>query len=171
MFPKQWLFIIFAITIFALGTGNHFWYEISNSNEAVKWFAASDESVFSHLKLVLWPWLFCLLISFLLRNKLNIPINNYSSGVVGMYIYMAIVMLFFYMYTSGFGSAHNLGADISIFIIAIILGVTEWYVMSKHVIPITYDLLISICGIVGALVWIVTCSYHKCANIYDIPIE
>lgn len=161
---RELLFVLFFFLIFLLGTGNHFWYEISKSNDGIKWFAASDESVFSHLKLVLWPWIMCLMISWILRNRLGI--NNFSSGVIGMYIYIAIVPMLFYLYTEGFGSDHNLAADISIFVIAIILGVLEWYFMSKYTLPLPYDVLLSVIGLVGALVWMTTCSYHKCANIY-----
>lgn len=163
------LFVVFFVLIFGLGTGNHFWYSVSGGGEGTKWFAASDESVFSHLKLVLWPWLLCLGVSWLLRDRCNI--QSYSGGVAGMYIYMAFVLTFFYMYTEGLGKSHDLAADISIYTAAIIVGLIAWYFLSMHKVPLGYEIVVGGLGFLGMLVWMVTCSYHKCANVYEIPNE
>lgn len=166
---RTWLFIVFFVLVFGLGTGNHFWYEVSGGSNEIKWFAASDESVFSHLKLVLWPWMLCLAISWVLGRRCDI--RSYSGGVVGLYVYIVTVLTLFYFYTEGLGHPHNLAADISIFVLGIIFGLTAWAGLSRHTVPLPYEITVGTLGLVGILVWMVTCSYHKCANVYEIPVE
>jgi hypothetical protein len=92
-------------------------------------------------------------------------------GVVGLYIYIAFVLAFFYMYTEGLGKSHDLAADISIYTAAIIVGVVTWYNLARYNIPLAYEILVGGLGLVGLFVWMMTCSYKKCANVYEIPVE
>ena len=50
---SQTISVIVAITLSVL---NHFFYELSGESFGVAWFAAVDESVIQHLKMLLFPW-------------------------------------------------------------------------------------------------------------------
>lgn len=159
---KRVLFALTSFTVVVLGTGNHFWHELSDDSLGTRWFAASDESVFQHMKMVLWPWLLVLGVVSWYRKFEN---SMLSSGI-GLLLTISTIPTLFYLYTDGFKLHHNLGADIFIFIFAILLGQGLWIYFLDLNVDDVFDKLVGGLIFVGVIIWFVTCSYHQCRNIY-----
>lgn len=101
------------------GTILHFTYKLSNNNKYVALFSAVNESTFEHLKLLYFPMLISSIIEFFLYGKSLpnfIPIRCISI-VFGMFMIVSI----FYTYTGVIGN-HYLFADISLFLISVVLS-------------------------------------------------
>lgn len=159
---KRVLFALTSFTIIILSTGNHFWHEVSDDAMGTRWFAASDESVFQHMKMVLWPWLLVLgVVTWHHKWK-----NSMLSPGIGLLITISTIPTLFYLYTDGFQLNHNLGADIFIFILAILLGQGFWIWFLDLKVDWWFDRTVGGLIFVGLTIWFITCSYHQCRNIY-----
>lgn len=159
---KRVLFALTSLVVILLGTGNHFWHELSDDSMGTRWFAASNESTFQHMKMVLWPWLLVLgLVTWYKRGK-----NSMLSSGVGLLLTISTIPTLFYLYTDGFQVHHNLGADIFIFILSILLGQGLWIWFLDLEVDWWFDKLVGILIFVGVSIWFITCSYHECKNIY-----
>jgi hypothetical protein len=105
------------------GSFLHFSYELSGGLRAVALISAVNESTWEHLKIGFWSAFIFGIFEYL----------NYGRGVRNFFIAKAstlliipvAIILFFYGYTILI--EHNLFLDISIFILAIILGYTASY--------------------------------------------
>lgn len=82
-----------------LGTLFHFVYKWSGENKIIALFAPVNESIFEHLKLLFFPWLFFLVFELILfKEKQIIP-----SKFLGIFIGMLSVIVLFYTYSGVLG--------------------------------------------------------------------
>lgn len=49
---------VLMVVVLVWATLNHFIFAWTGNSPSAAWMAATDESVFQHLKMMLWPWLF-----------------------------------------------------------------------------------------------------------------
>ncbi|MGN0383484.1 MAG: DUF6512 family protein [Eubacterium sp.] len=117
--------IIFTIIV---GSLLHFLYDWFNHNPAVSIFAPVNESTWEHLKLVFYPMIIYA-IYYYFKSGHTYP--NYSTATaIGIVSAMAAIIILFYTYTGIIGKS-ILWVDISIFVIATIIGYIIIYIMLK----------------------------------------
>ena len=145
----------FIITII-LGTLNHFVYEWTGENTFVGLFAATNESIWEHIKLALFPMFLIFLVGgFLFYRK----VNNYFLAVFsGLSVTVASIILVFMGYTV-FTRKAIFPIDLANFLISIALG--YWTAYRIFFLP-KYKWLnyVSIIGILFILGVFLTCTYH-----------
>ena len=92
------LSLIFTII---LGTLLHFTFEWSNYNLFVGSFSSVNESVWEHLKLIFFPTLIIIIISFFYNRKI---FSKYiTSKTKGLIYSLLFIIIFFYTYTGILG--------------------------------------------------------------------
>lgn len=108
-----------TLFIFILGALLHFVYDWSGQWKPAALIAPVNESVWEHLKMVLWPALAYAAIEY---NSLKGITNNFwTAKLVGILSAMALIIIIFYLYTSIIG--HNiLIADILTFLVSVAIG-------------------------------------------------
>ncbi|TYQ14859.1 UNVERIFIED_CONTAM: hypothetical protein Cloal_1247 [Acetivibrio alkalicellulosi] len=112
-------FICGSVFIIVIGSMLHFTYDISGKNAIVGVFSAVNESTWEHLKLLFWPAYVFLIIEYLFIGK---EYNNYFAGkAVSFIVGMFLIISLFYTYTGILGK-NFLIADISIFVISVIIS-------------------------------------------------
>lgn len=126
---KVFKFHLFSILFtIILGTIFHFTFQLSNNNLFIAAFSAVNESTWEHLKLLFFPMLITIIISyFYLGNNFK---NYLCSKTIGIIIAMSLITIFFYTYTGILG--YNLGfINIISFIITVILSEYITYLKMK----------------------------------------
>ncbi len=110
--------LIGAFFISILGTFLHFTYDLSNHNKYVSLFSAVNESVWEHLKLLVFPsFLWTLIeIPFLYKN------HNFLFAKCVSLIIMTLIIIFFSTIIKKVFEKNILFLDIVFFYIAIFLG-------------------------------------------------
>ena len=136
-YKKLFNFYIFSI-IFTLiiGTLLHFTYVWFNNNIIVASFSAVNESTWEHLKLIFFPMLITIVISYF---YLGSDFEKYlCSKTIGIIIGMLFITVFFYTYTGIIGTNYAI-INILTFILAIILSeyltyriIKSNYTFNKH---------------------------------------
>lgn len=123
---KEMLGVLF---IFLLGSLMHFVYDWSGQLSFVGLFTPVNESVWEHLKLVLWPTLIYSIYEYIsLKNDRN---NFFTAKLLDICIAMVFIVVIFYSYTSIVGHS-ILFIDILTFLIAVILGqIISYKIMSS----------------------------------------
>lgn len=147
----------FAGVIFTLvlGTLGHFFYEWSGNNYVVGLFFATNESVWEHIKLALFPTF----LIFLLYGLFARAHHNYFAA---FFMAMLTVILFipaaFYGYTALTGKS-VIYIDIAIFVIAIILAyLVSYSLLSRRSIP--WLNFVSVIGIAVIIICFMTFTYN-----------
>lgn len=163
------IFISFLI-IGTLGVLNHFIYDWGNQSNVLAFFAATDESVFEHMKLALWPWIWTIFVVYIMRfsggfRKFDF-IQNLCSSTIGLGIYIGFIPLSFYLYTEALGYKHNLPVDIVLYFVSVLLGTMTWGLLSVYSVHIVMDVFVFLSLLSAFLIWFTTCSYTSCSNIY-----
>jgi hypothetical protein len=115
---RKWELIGIAV-IAGVGAVFHFAFEWSGELRPVAVFAAVNESVWEHLKLIYWPALLYAALEY--RRVRNLSDNFITAKTAGIYVMPAAIIALFYAYTAITGS-DNLIADIAIFVVSIALG-------------------------------------------------
>lgn len=115
---KKWQIIVTIICLI-LGTFLHFTYEFSNFNPVIGLFSAVNESVWEHLKLLVFPMTLMSIVGIFVVKKQSK--NYWVSQVLGIITAMLFVVIFFYTYTGVIGRNITI-LDIGSFIVGIILG-------------------------------------------------
>lgn len=108
-------------TVFIIGGGSllHFVYDLFKQNEFVGIFAPKNESIFEHLKLLVWPLFFFSLVEYL---KFGYKKNNFiTAKAVTLYSGILLILFLVYGYTGILGK-HNVIVDILIFIVSVLLS-------------------------------------------------
>ena len=117
--------IIGAICIAAFGALLHFAYVYSGYNIWVGLFAPVNESVWEHLKLVLWPmalwWTACYLRA-PFRRELDAP--SWFAAALGAILAAQGFIVLAYYFCAGALGVHSTAADIALFFLAAVLG--QW---------------------------------------------
>lgn len=120
----------------ALGSLFHFVYEWSGNNNGTAWFAATNESVWEHLKLIFWPaFLFTITMSLYQRFNGKGQLEDqdvWFSRAIGLAASFFFVAGLFYAYTRGQAENSNVGVDIMLFVLGVILlSVVAWFMRCK----------------------------------------
>ena len=124
---KMWQIIVIVVSLI-LGVLLHFTYEWSGENMIVASFSAVNESTWEHLKLVFFPMLLMAVIGYFVIGKRSD--NYWTAQAVGIIVAIIFITIFFYTYTGIIGN--NIAIlDISLFVIAIILGEIIAYKLLK----------------------------------------
>jgi len=106
------------VFIVILGGMSHFTFELSGRNPLVGAFSAVNESVWEHLKLAFWPALLYAIMEH--RYLKKISGSFFFSKAVGIYLMPLAIVILFYSYRAFL--EENLGLDILIFVIAVVVG-------------------------------------------------
>lgn len=112
------LITIGVIFSFILGTLLHFTYEIFNRNKFIGYFSATNESIWEHIKLSIFP-IFIFMIILISFNYKNINNPFFALGI-SLLFSLIIVPTLFYSYTY-FTKKSIFLIDILIFVIAVVL--------------------------------------------------
>ena len=145
IFLKRKDILVGSIFIFLLGSLFHFTYELLGNNFLVSIFSATNESVFEHTKLVLYPIIIWYLI-FYFKNKTKVNKNGlFSSMIINLIFSILIIPLLFYFYTGAFG-IESLLVDLIIFYISSLGGllVAKKFYQKKKILPWQLFLIIII---------------------------
>lgn len=145
IFLKRKDILVGSIFIFLLGSLFHFTYELLGNNFLVSIFSATNESVFEHTKLVLYPIIIWYLI-FYFKNKIKVNKNGlFSSMIINLIFSILIIPLLFYFYTGAFG-IESLLVDLIIFYISSLGGllVAKKFYQKKKILPWQLFLIIII---------------------------
>lgn len=109
--------------LFLTGTLMHFLYGLSGDAFVVGLFAPVNESVWEHLKLVLWPlvlWWTVYYVRMGNERKIDAP-AWFAAALSALVTAQTAIMFLFYFYTGAFG-AELLTVDILIFFLAVLFG-------------------------------------------------
>ena len=154
-FTIRWIVFI-SLYIIILGSILHFTYELSDQNNFVASFSATNESVWEHLKLLLYPTLLACLIQYgAIRS------NNLGPGILaGLLVGMFTIIFLFYGYVGAISHPNSiLVIDILIFIISgILTAIISTYIFSKSPLE-KYVQLISWIGIVLLFIMFTVFTY------------
>jgi Family of unknown function (DUF6512) len=110
-----------ALVIVVAGTLLHFTYEWSGSSRVVGFFAPVNESVWEHLKLVLYPVLAFAVVE---MKWIRDPARLWWAKLVEVVVAVVFITAFFYTYTGALGVDSVVAIDIGSFVAAVIGG--QW---------------------------------------------
>ena len=109
--------------LFLVGTAFHFLYQLSGELFFLGLFVPVNESVWEHLKLVLWPMTLWWTVGYVALSRtweLDAP-AWFTGALTALLTSQCAIVLLFYFYTGAFG-IEALGIDIALFLLAIVLG-------------------------------------------------
>lgn len=109
--------------LFLAGTAFHFLYQLSGELFFLGLFVPVNESVWEHLKLVLWPMALWWIIGYIVLSRvweLDAP-AWFSGALAALLTAQCTIVLLFYFYTGAFG-IESLGLDVALFFLAVVLG-------------------------------------------------
>lgn len=119
---KKWTLIVTVIVII-IGVIMHYFYEWSNENKLVGYFAPVNESVWEHLKLLLFPLLVAVAFEVYVARSKGQKVNNvWTALIVSALVGMTFIVTTFYTYTGAITSKSVVTLDILTFIIAAALS-------------------------------------------------
>ena len=110
-----WTFFLAA----ALGTWNHFFYSFSGHSAIVALFCPVNESVWEHLKLLFFPFLFVSVLEYLCYRRT--PLRFFYARYIGAISGMIFTVAFFYTYTGIIGRNFLL-IDILLFFSSVLIA-------------------------------------------------
>jgi len=160
--------ILGIFVILGLGSLLHFLYAWSGNSPLVAPFAAVNESVWEHLKLVFWPALLWTLIEV---GPLNTRVNNFwlAKALGAALMPLVIVSLFyFYMFLLG---VNVFFLNIAIFVIAVLFGqyVSYRLLTGDERSPVA-SMLAPVIFVVLALLFIVFTFYPPSVGLFLDPV-
>jgi len=127
LFWTEFFGVLFGI--FA-GSALHFVFEWSGYSIWTSWFAAVNESIWEHQKLLFFSALIYFAVEWLiLKDKRN---NLFLAKAVEVFVGIALIIGGFYGYTAIAGT-NFLWADIGLFVLAVIIGkIVSYKILSKE---------------------------------------
>ena len=129
MLKWELLGIVFIVIV---GSAFHFVFDLSGGWRPLAIIAAVNESVWEHLKLGVWPALIHALIEYRYIKKLSS--NFLFAKAIGILIIPLAIAVLFYGYTAF--THHILAVDISIFVVAVVLGqMTSYKILTATALP------------------------------------
>ncbi len=116
-------FIISSIIIFIIGFMFHYLYPLSNNCFLTGLFTPVNESIFEHLKLILYPTLIWWILFYIFKkNKYDINIDSwFLSSLISVIISLIILPSIYYLFKCGF-NIENSYLNISIMYITILFS-------------------------------------------------
>jgi hypothetical protein len=119
----------------ALGALFHFTYAWSGDSPGVAWFSATNESVWEHQKLLVWP---CLLLTLgmslwqLFNHSISADEDVWGGRAVGLLTGLVFIPVVFYAYTWGDFDRAILAVDLVTFVVAIaLIGIVAWFLRRR----------------------------------------
>lgn len=115
-------FTLGIIIVILMGTLFHFVYDFTKL-DIIGVFVPVNESVFEHLKLIIWPILIYVYVGyFIYRNKYNIDSRNFFYNTyLSIYISIAIVLSGYYIVFGMFGRSSVI-FDIALYMLSIVIS-------------------------------------------------
>ena len=145
-----------AILTVIIGAINHFVYAWTGRNAFVGLLVATNESIWEHIKLALLPMFIIFLVGgFLFLKKVN---NYYLATFCAMSVTVVFIVFAFMGYTV-FTRKSILPLDITIFILAIVVG----YLIAYRIFFMPKFKWLNYLSIIGILIIVIvflTCTYH-----------
>ncbi len=131
--------LIGIIFIVIVGSALHFLFELSGHWTPVGAIAAVNESVWEHLKLGAFPAVFFALIEYkFLKKETN---NFWMAKAAAVYVIPVVIVVLFYSYTAVVGHS-VLAIDITIFVIAVIVGqLASYKLLTSSALPKKWDII------------------------------
>lgn len=119
---KKWLIIVTLIVI-VVGTLMHYVYEWSKESKIVGYIAPVNESVWEHLKLIVFPLMLAVAVEiiYLSSQRKNVA-NPWTALFTSIAIGMIFIVVTFYTYTGAFTGSSKVAVDIGTFIVAALLS-------------------------------------------------
>ncbi len=121
MVLRFWV-VLNVLVIVSLGSLLHFVYEWSDKSPAVAWFAAVNESVAEHEKLLTIPFLLMTLIGTWLPVSVPGDRDYWFSRALGLICGLTFIPWWFYIYTQARTQSSFLAVDLTLFLLAVILS-------------------------------------------------
>jgi len=158
--------LVAASGVIVLGGLNHFIYEWSGKHPATAWFSATNESVWEHMKLGVWPYTLMAVIMFFVHyygptNKVGDHKEDvWFSSALGLVLHIIFIPFIFYLYTQGKEGKSILAVDLTIFFVAVILGhLLSWAFSQQFPAAKLWKWIVGILIYVMTLTLFVTFSY------------
>lgn len=119
---RRWILLGIPI-LFIVGSMVHSLYDISGKNVVVALFSPANESVWEHLKMVVWPIILWWSVYYIVMgNKYNIDANRwFTSALISLVTSLILIPLLHYFYISALG-VESVVVDIIILFIALAIG-------------------------------------------------
>jgi len=149
----------FTILITILSSLNHFTYNYSNNNNIVKYFSPTDESIFQHMKMIVYPYILSMFLYIYIFKKVSI-----LAFAIGLLTSFTLIPCLFCLYTTFVH--HNLSIDIFITIFVIYMGVNVWFGLNNIIPHSRKSNIIGIFIISSIVSWISSCTYRSCGDFF-----
>ena len=126
------IYIYGAVITSILGVINHFLYEWTGNNSFIALFCATNESTWEHLKLLFFPYLIWVIVSYFCIGKENEGYIN--TNALSCAIGLSSIVVLFYTYTGILGTSIDF-INIAIYFVAVIIS---FYISYRHYINNSY---------------------------------
>ena len=145
-----------VILTVVLGAINHFVYQWTGNNAFVGIFAATNESLWEHIKLALFPMFLIFLTGGFLFSK---KVNNYYLAVFCALSVTALFIVFAFLGYTMFTRKSIFPFDLSIFVLGIIFGyLTAYRIFFMR--KLKWLNYIAVIGVLFIVAVFLTCTYH-----------
>ena len=120
--PEKWILLGIPL-LFSIGSILHFAYDFLMKSPLAGIFAAVNESIWEHEKMVVWPVILWWSLYYILKGKMyGIHKNRWFTGALAsLFISLVTMPMLYYFYTEAFG-VEILWVDILILLLTIAFG-------------------------------------------------
>lgn len=120
--PKSFIILI-TVPLFLIGAFFHFAFKLSNYNIWIAMIAPVNESIWEHIKMVVFPIIcFWNFYYFFFRKRYKIEKNKwFTAGLISLITSIIAIPFFYYFYTEAFG-IESVFIDILILFLALFIG-------------------------------------------------
>ncbi len=118
-----------TVITFLLGSAFHFLYDLLGENKVIGLFCPVSESVWEHLKMLVYPSLICYFT--LLRQHVRKYRNLFGTYTIGLVASLYLIPSLYYFYTAGFG-IESVVLDIALFLVSVVHMYCIIYIISVH---------------------------------------
>jgi hypothetical protein len=125
MLSYWWVALLSFLIVVIIGSILHFVYEWSHERRGVAWLAATNESVWEHMKLTIWPYTIATGVIYAVsrKNRNNESTDVWLTRFIGLVLTLLIIPAVFYAYTGGGKEGRSvLAVDILTFVFAVLSG-------------------------------------------------
>ena len=157
--PEKWI-LLGIPCLFVIGVIFHYLYDLCGKFPIVGLIAPVNESVWEHIKLVVWPIIGWWIIYYLeTRNKQTIDKNKwFTAALVSLVTAIITIPLLFYFYTGAFGIEDCLIINILILLLAVLFGQLMGLHVYRHSKGISAnDVIIILVGIIALFMLLTLC--------------
>lgn len=141
----------------ALGTWNHFFYSFSGNSAFTALFCPVNESVWEHLKLLFFPFLFVSALEYTCYRRS--PLRFFYSRYIGVVSGMIFTVAFFYTY-SGIIGRNFLLIDILLFFSSVLIAfvsANHFYLQNRSMRASDRTYIITLWAVTALFFFVFTC--------------